>query len=383
MSVNTLESSNATQSKGPDFRRVGENLYRLNTSGGYYALLKRGGKQFRRSLKTTDKELAKRRLGELREKVGRLSTDKGVRNISFAELAARWLDIQKAKLKESSATRNEGCVKALAPFFKGVAFKNITRMQCENWVTKRGQKISASSYKQERRILIAIFKYAISLGIVLDNVAEDALPTRTISSKQVIIPTQEQFDLLAKTMRQADVRGVHGANLVELLAYSGMRLREATNLLWKDVDFDRGCFTVTGGETGTKNHEIRNVPLFPAMKELLERIKGDSTPVPESRIIPINDAKTLMRNSSSKANLPIFTHHDMRHYFCSNAIEAGIDFKVIAGWLGHKDGGILVAKTYGHLRDAHSFEMAKRMVFSAASSEKPKNVITAEEVRTS
>jgi hypothetical protein len=65
-------------------------------------------------------------------------------------------------------------------------------MQCENWVTKRGQKISASSYKQEWRILIAIFKYAISLGIVLDNVAEDALPTRTISSKQVVIPTQEQ-----------------------------------------------------------------------------------------------------------------------------------------------------------------------------------------------
>ena len=71
-----------------------------------------------------------------------------------------------------------------------------------------------------------------------------------------------------------------------------------------------------------------------------------------------------MRNSGRKANLPIFTHHDMRHYFCSNAIEAGIDFKVIAGWLGHKDGGILVAKTYGHLRDAHSFEMAKRMTFS-------------------
>ena len=58
----------------------------------------------------------------------------------------------------------------------------------------------------------------------------------------------------------------------------------------------------------------------------------------------------------------------------------GIDFKVIAGWLGHKDSGILVAKTYGHLRDTHSYEMAKRMVFSAVSAEKPENVIHAEEV---
>jgi hypothetical protein len=33
------------------FHRVAENLYRLETNGGYYALIKRGDKQFRRSLK--------------------------------------------------------------------------------------------------------------------------------------------------------------------------------------------------------------------------------------------------------------------------------------------------------------------------------------------
>lgn len=44
------------------FHRVAENLYRLETSGGYYALLKRGDKQFRRSLKTKDRKLAERRL---------------------------------------------------------------------------------------------------------------------------------------------------------------------------------------------------------------------------------------------------------------------------------------------------------------------------------
>ena len=64
-----------------------------------------------------------------------------------------------------------------------------------------------------------------------------------------------------------------------------------------------------------------------------------------------------------------FGHHTMRHFFCSNAIEAGCDFKVIAGWLGHKDGGVLVAMTYGHLRSEHSAAMAKRIVFDAESAE--------------
>jgi hypothetical protein len=47
------------------FNKVGENMYRHAPSGNYYALLKRGGKQFRRSLKTNDRALANQRLGEI------------------------------------------------------------------------------------------------------------------------------------------------------------------------------------------------------------------------------------------------------------------------------------------------------------------------------
>ena len=54
----------------PLFHKVAENLYRLESSGGYYALIKRAGKQFRRSLKTKDRKLAERRLGDLKAKNG-------------------------------------------------------------------------------------------------------------------------------------------------------------------------------------------------------------------------------------------------------------------------------------------------------------------------
>ena len=40
------------------FKRISENLYNVIETGGYYALVKRGSKQIRRSLKTTDKALA-------------------------------------------------------------------------------------------------------------------------------------------------------------------------------------------------------------------------------------------------------------------------------------------------------------------------------------
>jgi len=33
-----------------------------------------------------------------------------------------------------------------------------------------------------------------------------------------------------------------------------------------------------------------------------------------------------------------FTHHSLRHYVVSNAIEAGVDFKTIAAWVGGMGG---------------------------------------------
>ena len=55
------------------FNRVGENLNRLEPSGKYYGWLKRGGKQFRRSPKTTDRKLSERRQAEFRKQMNNLS----------------------------------------------------------------------------------------------------------------------------------------------------------------------------------------------------------------------------------------------------------------------------------------------------------------------
>ena len=64
-----ITTNSDPQKKSYTFVRVGENLYRVKETGGYYALVKRNRKQIRRSLKTTDKALAKRRLNVLLRKL--------------------------------------------------------------------------------------------------------------------------------------------------------------------------------------------------------------------------------------------------------------------------------------------------------------------------
>ena len=344
--------------------RVGHCLYRSVKSKRYYAILKRSGKQIKRSLKTVDCALARRRLSDLQEKASRLSREESAK-ITFNGLREQWLQAVIGSMKPSSFLRQSQILKSLGKFFGAMVVRRITKADVEKWAATRSQKASARTFNYERQTFVRVLDYAARDGLIIDNPAR-IIKHRKQPRQKVIIPTKDQCNALVEAIRDLKATAHEAAILCEFLAYSGCRLREATEMLWGDVGFDLKQFTVTGGARGTKNLEARTVPLFPALEEFLLKLR-DSLPQKPSasdRIFSIQSAKKAMESACRNAGLPHFTHHHMRHFFCSNAIEAEIDFKAIAGWLGHKDGGLLVAKTYGHLRDEHSAAMAKKMTFA-------------------
>ncbi len=58
--------------------------------------------------------------------------------------------------------------------------------------------------------------------------------------------------------------------------------------------------------------------------------------------------------------------HDCRHTFISFCVMSGIDYMTIARWVGHKDGGVLIGKVYGHLADGHAAAAGERVSFEPA-----------------
>jgi integrase len=243
------------------FHRVAENLYRLETSGGYYALVKRGDKQFRRSLKTKDRKLAERRLTDFRNQVGALRVSEE-KHLSFEDLAARWMAATSHTIKKSTVTRRGSCINNLTPFFAGLSVRNIQPQHCERWLTDRGQNIAAQTMANELHVLKPIFEYAVKLGLMLSNPARD-IKRRKLVQKRIVVPSREQFRKLVQAIRESDGRldsqekAKAGADLVELLAYSGCRLAEACALTWGDADFEKNTLTIRGGQDGTKNYEQR------------------------------------------------------------------------------------------------------------------------------
>jgi len=345
--------------------RVAENLYKSIQSGRYYALFERSGQQYRRSLKTTDRKLADRRLADLRSQIGNLRADPAMRIVGFVEYAKQWIGLHGALLKPKSKKRRVSAINALTPYFAKKRLRDIVKHDVEDWISKRLQEVNPRTVVLELETMKMIFKHAIEAGILLTN------PAGTIKrpkgkKKKPVIPTREQFCRLIEELRKCDKRALPAIFLTEYLAYSGCRLSEATETLWENIDFKAKTILVTGGRGGTKSNRERTIPLFPALEQLLNRRQVE-LPVPaksSDRVFPIKNAKTAMDNACNRAGLPKFNHHSLRHYFCSNAIEEGVDFLTISRWLGHVD-ATLVASTYGHLRDKHSDEMAQRMTFTA------------------
>jgi len=365
--VETEAIEGAKAARKSVFHRVAENLYRLETSGGYYALIKRGDKQFRRSLKTHDRKLADRRLVELRAQIGNLTIG-GDARLTFDEVAERWKAVSQHGLKPSTVLRRVTCIKNLSPFFAGMTVRNIQAHHCERWLAERGPKKAPQTLVHELDTMRLIFDYAISLGLMLKNPAE-GIKRRKVVPKPIEVPTREQFKKLVEAIRLSDGRpdsqrkAKAGADLVELLAYSGCRIQEATSLKWSDVDFDKNALTITGGEIGTKNHEPRTIPMTDALKNLLVRLREIAEPKPNDPIAAIHDAKKCLSTASRRLNYHRLTHHDFRHFFATTCIESGVDIPTISRWLGHKDGGSLAMRVYGHLRNEHSSNMASKVRF--------------------
>jgi integrase len=148
-------------------------------------------------------------------------------------------------------------------------------------------------------------------------------------------------------------------------------------LRWDDVDFRNNQLFIRRqvarkGIEDLKNRDARVVDFNPKLKGHLAEMKSRSHDVSQwlfpspqrgDKDVPaktFRESLVLVRNKSKLAD---FGFHDCRHHFISMCVMSGVDFMTIAAWVGHKDGGVLIGKVYGHLANEHRRAMANRVSF--------------------
>jgi integrase len=181
-----------------------------------------------------------------------------------------------------------------------------------------------------------------------------------------------EFEQLLKVARVACKKNADQLiDYLRFLAFSGSREQEALRIQWTDVDLTNERVTI-GADGLAKNWDSRTVEFNPQLGSLLRdmntRRAPDSSwlfPSPQrgARDEHARSFRESLKLARKATALRWLGFHDLRHYFCSVCVMAGIDFMTIAAWLGHKDGGILVGKVYGHLLDTHRQKAAQQVKF--------------------
>lgn len=353
----------------PDWQKTPySNLVRYVPSGTYFSRIRVKGKLIRRSLKTTAMTVAKLRLGDMeREERQRAESQTAVANgtMSFGDALAIYKQRLQGNVAIKPRTRDYRLERIAAllkswPTLEKTDVRRISKTACLDWAAGYSQKVSSTNFNNTVGTLKLILDIAVESGARYDNPAchMKRVPVRF---KKPALPSQSEFERMLGLIKHQSV-----ADFVRFLAYGGFRKSEAANVTWADVDMARETILVRGDdETGTKNGEMRHVPMIPEMKALMERLQSERPErQPTDKVMKVKEAQLSIDSACEKLGIARFTHHGLRHLFMTRCIESDVDVPTASRWLGHKDGGALAMKRYGHLRDAHSADMAKRVRFA-------------------
>jgi integrase len=254
--------------------------------------------------------------------------------------------------------------------------RRVTPVACNAWLQRIESVTSAFLPKRAKAkktagnspttvngaiaFLQRIFAIGVKAGIVYRNPAEE-LERKPAKKKLLRLPNRTQFAAIVAYVRRQSGWGRIAGDLVEGLAYSGMRVGESRRLTWGHLDFEKGLMAIPGEKT---ENAPRIVPMTADFRRLVESIRGGTTPDPNARVFRAKECRGSLASACREVGVLKLNHHDLRHLFATTCIESGVDVPTVALWLGHSDGGALAMRTYGHIRPEHSVIAVKKVSFT-------------------
>ena len=178
------------------------------------------------------------------------------------------------------------------------------------------------------------------------------------------------------------------ANIIVVLAHTGLRISELESLRWSDVDLPNGTIRIAdersshrrkqaGSARTTKGRRSRIIPIHPVLRKLLFKLerKADGLVVHGARgkALRANNALKIFKEKvieplrdryptlAGEIGFEHGTFHAFRHYFCSQCFLGGASEGEIREWLGHRDSNMV--ELYRHLRNEDAQRKMEQLRF--------------------
>lgn len=308
-------------------------LFRMKGSRNWYGQWYQNGKQVRVSLKTDVKERAKR---ELRRKMGDAergaAPENETRKLRYGNLRQALLDDYTRRGHKSLQTLADGSetiwgLSALDKFFdyscsnQGSPVAAITVDRIREFVRKRqGEKTGNAAINRSLALLRRMFNIARTDGKI------QFMPVVRLLKEP---PPRKGFLARAQFEHLLSKLPAHLRPLVTFLYYCGVRVGEATQIEWSQVDLHAALIRLEVEQT--KTSEARVVPLPDVLVQALKKVKKK-----EGLVFSDTNLREEWTTATKAAEMPGLLVHDLRRSAIRNLIGAGVPEKVAMSISGHK-----------------------------------------------
>ncbi len=311
------------------------NLYKRN--GTYYARIQAGGVDLRRSLQTSDKREAERRMKQF---LATVSPRHGTIRRTWEEAAGAWALATEAQRKPKTWQRYALSLTVLGRTFEGRYIDQIDKAAVLAYVAKRkAEGVTVATIRRDLTSLGGVLELAVEREWLPANPVK-ALPKSSIKYKPPVFVRPSDTDVRAMI---AALHGQLGA-LAELILETGMRRDEALYLRRDAVDFAR----MSARLDDTKNSSTRTISLTDKAARLLKALPVNIA-APHlffcSRNGPYKRATEMFREANVRLaekaqkkaqRIPAKVMiHDLRHIYAIRYLENGGNIYALQLQLGH------------------------------------------------
>jgi len=322
-------------------------LYRHTISGNYYGVKKYRGKRKERSLGTTDRKLAERRLKQWIADLDKV--DPATERTTFGDLLDK-LQMVRQGLSKSTRDTEISIIKKLKATWRhgfDLRVSEIKPSMLDEWMAQHEGGLKNSTYNRYALFLKQLFELAVADNIIVESPVSRMKRTWKRPQKPIRnIPTPEQLDAIVANVRAQGLNAdaAESADFIEFMGLAGLGQAEVSALTLGDLDWQKNRIQVRRRKTG----ELFFAPIYPHLRPLLQRLCS-KFPAPFSldrRLFQIKDARKSLTNACRRLGLPHFTQRNIRQALIRRLWQSGVDYKPIAKWQGHQDGGRLILDTY-------------------------------------
>lgn len=292
------------------------------------------GRKIQKSLKTTDKTIAKFKKNEIENRLS--AGDLALSNQKVLAEDALKFYAEDSKHRKGARTIKED-ENRLKAFFKwsGIAWLGqITEEDLSRYMKARldNNEINKTTANHTIKTVKAFVNFAIRMGFM----ASDPLKTaRRFKIERTPPPCLSKREI--KAILKA-CRGTRIYPMVMTAVYTGMRYGELQNLKWEDINLANNTLIVQRSKAG-------NFRVIPIHRDLRPVMKPENLPFPQIR--GYNAIRLLRRITGS----PDIGWHDFRHSFASHLVMNGVDIVTVGKLLGHSK--IETTMVYSHMSNEH------------------------------